>query len=91
MNFRIHSFRNAEIIFQNDSRFIHLWNDIVNVLSNITDEDIILEFNSSNRTSKKSISDAIGIVKVLYLMILSIDLLVKIIHGLLILLKKKLL
>ena len=54
MNFRIHSFRNAEIIFQNDSRFIHLWNDIVNVLSNITDEDIILEFNSSNRTSKKS-------------------------------------
>lgn len=60
MNFRIHSFRNAEIIFQNDSRFIHLWNDIVDVLTNITDEDIILEFNSSNRTSKKSISDAIN-------------------------------
>lgn len=60
MNFKIHSFRNAEIIFKNDCRFIHLWNDIVNVLTNITDEDIIAEFNSSNRTSKKSISDAIN-------------------------------
>lgn len=60
MNFEIFSFRNAQIIFENDSKYKTLWEEITTTLKSITDEDIILEFNSSNRTSKKSVSDAIN-------------------------------
>ncbi|MGL4730889.1 MAG: BglII/BstYI family type II restriction endonuclease [Clostridium sp.] len=60
MNYRVHSFRNGLTIFENDPNYIYLWNEVQDVLSNITDEDIINEYNDSGRSSKKSISDAIN-------------------------------
>lgn len=60
MLYKIHSFRNAETIFNNDVEFIPYWGEINHVLKNITDEDIIDEFQGNNRQSKKSISEAIN-------------------------------
>ena len=60
MNFIQHSFRNAETIFTNDTRYISLWNELVNTITEITDNDIIEHFNSNPSNSMKSISDAIN-------------------------------
>lgn len=60
MQYKIHSFRNAETIFEHDEEFISQWNEIKYVLDNITDQDIIDKFELDNRSSKKSISDSIN-------------------------------
>lgn len=60
VKYKIHSFRNALVIFNNDDKYIQLWNDVKDVLDGISDEDIINSFNSSNRQNKKSISDDIN-------------------------------
>ena len=46
MEYIKYSFRHAEDIFKNDEDFTYLWNEITDVLDNISDEDIIDEFNS---------------------------------------------
>lgn len=60
MRFEVHSFRNALTLFENDPTFSNLWSEVVQALENISDEDIINYYNSNNRSSKKSISDAIN-------------------------------
>jgi hypothetical protein len=55
-----HSFRNAETILCNDSRYIHLWDEFRRVISDISETDIINSFRSSTRRTKKSISDDIN-------------------------------
>ena len=59
MEFRTHPHRHAHEIFIEDDRINALWNEIVEVLKNISDEDIINEFNSERRKAK-SISEAIN-------------------------------
>ena len=44
MEYIKYSFRHAEDIFKNDEDFTYLWNEITDVLDNISDEDIIDEF-----------------------------------------------
>ena len=60
MLYQTHSFRNAEVIFENDSQYTALWQDIKDVLEEITDDDLINSFKTSTRKSKKSISDDIN-------------------------------
>lgn len=57
MDYEIESFRNAKVIFENDDKYFNLWQDVKNVLDEISDEDIIKSFKNSTRKSKKSISD----------------------------------
>lgn len=59
MEYIKHSFRHAEDIFKNDKDFTYLWDEIIEVLDNISDDDLITEFNSETRKAK-SISEAIN-------------------------------
>lgn len=59
MKYKIHSFRHAEEIFSINNDFKYLWDEVKDVLDNITDEDIINEFNKEKRKAK-SISEAIN-------------------------------
>ncbi|MBQ3298426.1 MAG: hypothetical protein IJG97_06520 [Bacilli bacterium] len=59
MEFITHSHRHAYEIFTVDEEIRDLWNEIVDTLKNISDEDIINEFNSERRQAK-SISEAIN-------------------------------
>ncbi len=52
MQFKIHSFRNAETIFENDQKYNSLWQEVKNVLFSITDEEIIAVFNNINKKNK---------------------------------------
>ena len=60
MKYKVHSFRNALTLFENDTKFTYLWNEVQTALDSISDEDLINEFTDSSRTSKKSISEAIN-------------------------------
>ena len=59
MEYRKYSFRHAEDIFKNDKDFTYLWNEILEVLVSISDDDLINEFNIETRKAK-SISEAIN-------------------------------
>ena len=59
MEYKKFSFRHAEEIFLVDKEFTSLWKEILDVLDNITDSDLINEFNSETRKAK-SISEAIN-------------------------------
>lgn len=59
MKYRKFSFRHAEEIFLVDENFTYLWEEVQEVLDNISDEDIINEFNAEKREAK-SISEAIN-------------------------------
>lgn len=59
MEYKKFSFRHAEDIFLVDKDFSYLWEEIIDVLDNISDKDLINEFN--NKKGKvKSISHAIN-------------------------------
>lgn len=59
MKYKKFSFRHAEEIFLVDDSFTYLWEEVQDVLENISDEDIINEFNEERREAK-SISEAIN-------------------------------
>ena len=59
MKYKKYSFRHEEEIFLVDDNFTYLWSEVQEVLDNITDADIINEFNSGIREAK-SISEAIN-------------------------------
>ena len=59
MEFITHSHRHAYEIFTVDDSIRELWNEIVMTLKEISDEEIINEFNSERREAK-SISEAIN-------------------------------
>jgi len=60
MNYSLHSFRNADTIFSNDTRFSGLWAELQNVLTSISDTELMTYYNNDHRTSKKSLSDSIN-------------------------------
>ena len=60
MNYKIHSFRNAQIIFENDLEFKNLWYEVQDILDNISYEDIQEEYDKVQRKGKKSISEPIN-------------------------------
>lgn len=59
MEYRKYSFRHAEDIFKNNKDFTYLWNEILEALDSISDDDLINEFNIETRKAK-SISEAIN-------------------------------
>lgn len=59
MEYKKFSFRHAEEIFLVNKEFTSLWKEIIDVLDNISDSDLINEFNSESRKAK-SISEAIN-------------------------------
>lgn len=61
MEYKTHSFRYAEEIFQVDKDFTYLWEEVQEVIRNITDEEIIQTFEEGNRKAK-SISEAINVL-----------------------------
>ena len=60
LKYIFHSHRNAETLFLYDSRYINLWNEIINTIEGISDTDLISSFNSNTHGSKKSISKDIN-------------------------------
>ncbi|AWG44896.1 hypothetical protein BEH_24675 (plasmid) [Priestia filamentosa] len=60
MKYKIHSFRYGKELFSNEQEFLPLWKEIQTTLDSIKDEELILYYNNSTRSSKKSISDAIN-------------------------------
>ena len=62
MKYKIHSFRNAKIIFENDEKYKEAYSQILNVLDNITEEEICTYFNNSTRNDIKSFSEPINIL-----------------------------
>ena len=60
MEFIIHSHRNAEVLFRHEPMYISLYNEVIESISSITDEDIIVAFDSITRLGKKSISQPIN-------------------------------
>ena len=59
MNYIFHSFRHGKEIFETQSGFSRLWLEVIDVLDSISDDDIILSFETQHRKGK-SISEAIN-------------------------------
>lgn len=59
MNYKLHSFRHGEIILNNKPDFKIVWNELLDAIKNITDEEIILHHENNPRQAK-SISESIN-------------------------------
>lgn len=53
MNYKLHSHRYALSILTTDSQFIETWNEILYIVSSISDEVIINAFELSNSENRK--------------------------------------
>ncbi|QBP92629.1 hypothetical protein E1A90_16595 [Bacillus mycoides] len=60
MQYKTYSFRYGEELFSYEPEFVHLWQEIKDVLDSITEDDLIQHYNNNPRVSKKSISDSIN-------------------------------
>ena len=60
MKYKKYSFRNAEVIFENDKKYKEDYSQILNVLDNISEEEICTYFNNSTRNDIKSFSEPIN-------------------------------
>jgi len=59
MRYRIHSFRHAEVILNHEDAYKPVWNELLSVISDITDEEVIAYFEGATRRAK-SLSEAIN-------------------------------
>ncbi len=59
MRYRIHSFRHAEIILNNEPTFSTVWNELLSAIDSMTDDEII-EHHEGNPRLAKSISESIN-------------------------------
>jgi len=59
MEYKIHSFRHAEIILENESNYKKVWMELLKAIKSISDEEIIKYYKNSKRKAK-SISEAIN-------------------------------
>ena len=59
MKYRIHSFRHAEIILNNEPTFSTVWNELLTAINSMTDDEII-EHHENNPRLAKSISESIN-------------------------------
>lgn len=60
MKFKIYSFRNAKIIFENDGLYKNDWFELLDVLENISEDEVVNLFEISNRKDIKSLSEPIN-------------------------------
>lgn len=59
MNYKIHSFRHAEVILNNEPTFSTVWKELLSAIDSVTDKEII-EHHENNTRSAKSISESIN-------------------------------
>jgi len=59
VRYRIHSFRHAEIILNNEPTFSTVWNELLSAIDSMTDDEII-EYHEGNPRLAKSISESIN-------------------------------
>lgn len=59
MRYKIHSFRHAEVILENEAGYKKVWHELLEVIADIQDDEIILYFESASRKAK-SLSEAIN-------------------------------
>jgi hypothetical protein len=59
MKYKITSFRHGEIILQNEENYKIIWEQLLSILSSISDDEIRNEFESSTRKAK-SLSESIN-------------------------------
>ena len=59
MKYKIHSFRHAEVILANENEYIEVWQELLAVISSITDDEIKEYFQNATRRAK-SLSEAIN-------------------------------
>ena len=59
MNYKIHSFRHGEIILNNEPDYKIVWNELLNAITSITDDEII-NHHENNPRKAKSISESIN-------------------------------
>jgi hypothetical protein len=59
MKYKIHSFRHAEVILANENTYSEVWNELLAVISSITDDEIKEYFENATRKAK-SLSEAIN-------------------------------
>ncbi len=59
MDYKIHSFRHGEIILNNEPSYKKVWNELLETIKSIKDEEII-NHHESNARKAKSISEAIN-------------------------------
>ena len=57
MRYQIHEHRHALNLFTTDQEFVPLYQEIVDVLDGISDEDVIAEYNANHRENIKSLSE----------------------------------
>ena len=60
MRYQIHEHRHALNLFTTDQEFVPLYQEIVDVLDGISDEDVIAEYNANHRENIKSLSEPIN-------------------------------
>jgi len=60
LRYRLHSFRDARVIFENDPAYLGLWEDVTKVIESITDQDLIRKYEEVKRSRKKSLSEPIN-------------------------------
>ena len=56
MKYKIHSHRNATVLFTHDEKYKHLYQEIIEVLENIDDETIKKAYEENSRENIKSLS-----------------------------------
>ncbi len=59
MNYKIHSFRHAQIILENEKTYKKVWDELLKTIKSIEDNEIITYYENNNRKAK-SISEAIN-------------------------------
>ena len=59
MEYKIHSFRHAKIILENEETYKKVWNELLETIESITDEEII-NHHENNPRKAKSISESIN-------------------------------
>jgi len=59
MEYKIHSFRHGKVILENESTYKTTWNELLEAIKSIDDEDIIFHHQNNSRKAK-SISESIN-------------------------------
>lgn len=60
MKYVIHDHRFAKNLFENDPKFSSLYDEVINVIENINDDDLIDNYEHIERENKKSLSQTIN-------------------------------
>ena len=59
MEYKLHSFRHAQIILENENTYNKVWGELLKTIKSITDDEII-NYYENNKRKAKSISEAIN-------------------------------